>query len=1124
MKNAGGTIRLSATDLSNHLHCGHLTAANLAEARGERAAPDFKAPHLAVLQERGYEHERAYLERLEAEGLQIVSLHDGTESMALRETQKAMEAGVDIIVQSALASGPWFGRPDVLRKVTTPSSLGSWSYEPYDCKLARETKAATILQLSHYADLLASVQGVAPEYIYVVPPSEELVAERYRLLDYAAYFRAVRSRLQEAISGRSTVDPEPTSHCDVCRWWPECDRHWRRQDHLSLTAGISRLQRKQLLEWDTPTMERLARLPMPLPQRPRYGSRTGYERIREQARVQVEGRLVQRPVHELLPFEPGRGFARLPEPSSGDIFFDLESDPFVGAHGREYLFGYVAEQMYRSSWAMTADAEKAAFEEFVDAVMEQRRRFPAMHVYHYSPKEPSALKALMGRYATREDAIDQLLRGRVLVDLHAVTKQALRASVESYSLKALEEFHGFERRVPLAKAKTAMREVEHALELQRPASSAAKDLVREYNADDCYSTESLRDWLEGLRDPGLPRPTVPEDAAPEKVAERQAGVAELVARLTADVPAEATLRTEEQSARWLLANLLDWHRREDKVAYWEKYRLADLDDDELLDERKAIGGLRHVTRIPPLDKRKSTVDEYKFPLQEVGLKVDDDVYFGEMKVGAVEALDAANGMLRIRRSKKSIETHPTSVYSYEIINSQVLADSLFRLGESVLEQGIGGEDAYRSAGDLLMRHPPRVSGGFAAPNEATIDTAKRVAVNLQNSVLAIQGPPGAGKTFTGARMIVELVRQGKRVGVTAGSHKVIRKLIEEAQGAARAAGLAEFRALHKVTEKSKELPEWLAETSDNAEALSAVNDGAYSVVAGTAWLWAREEMTGRLDVLFVDEAGQMSLANALAVAPAAKSLVLLGDPQQLDQPLKGSHPDGAEVSALEHLLDGSKTISAEHGLFLERTWRLHPEICRFTSETFYENRLESREGLEGQRIEGHRFGEAGLRYVPVRHEGNQNCSLEEVEAIAEVVDSLLQPTVQWIDDRGARRQLQAKDILIVAPYNAQVAALSARLPDLHIGTVDKFQGQEAPVVIYSLTTSSPEEAPRGMEFLYSLNRLNVATSRARAMAILVASPRLFDPACATPRQMQLANALCRFAELATPLGDRLAVG
>jgi hypothetical protein len=418
----------------------------------------------------------------------------------------------------------------------------------------------------------------------------------------------------------------------------------------------------------------------------------------------------------------------------------------------------------------------------------------------------------------------------------------------------------------------------------------------------------------------------------------------------------------------------------------------------------------------------------------------------------------------------------------------------------------------------LLRRGPRLADEtdtLILPNESTVDAAKRIATLLDSSVLAIQGPPGSGKTFTGARMICELVRQGRKVGITAISHKVIQNLLLEVIKAASEANLKGLSCMQKVNEKPDAAPPGITLTTDNAEAFAALRHDV-QVVGGTAWLWSREEYFEAVDVLFVDEAGQMSLANVLAVSQAAKNVVLLGDPQQLEQPVKGSHPDGAAVSALEHLLAGQKTISPDAGLFLEKTWRLHPKLCDFTSEVFYEGRLHPREGLENQKIEGHPWlGESGLWFVPVRHESNQNASAEEVECIAGLVSSLVQTGVSWTDEKGRSRPMQLDDVLIVAPYNAQVSDLSNRLPpNARVGTVDKFQGQQAPVVIYSLTTSSPEDAPRGMGFLYSLNRLKVATSRAQAVVIVVGSPRLLEPECRSPRQMQLANALCRYVEMA----------
>jgi predicted RecB family nuclease len=997
----------------------------------------------------------------------------------------------------------------------------------------------TILQLSLYSELLETIQGVPPEYMYVVPPAEKFDPERYRVLDFAAYYRYVKARLEKSVEQKQDIPtyPEPNLHCPICRWWSECEVQRRKDDHLSLVAGIRKLQRKQLNTWQVSTVEKLAKLPLPLEQRPEYGSKDGYVKVREQARIQVAGRDSGKPQYELLEIIDERGLSRLPQPSRGDVFFDLEGDPFVGLGGREYLFGYVTgdttvKPIYYKKWAIDAEEEKRAFEWFVDAVMARWAEHPGMHIYHFTAYEPSALKRLMGKYATREDEIDRMLRARLFVDLHTILKQAIRASVEEYSLKALEVFHGFERAVSLEGAGQAMRQFDHSLELGRPIDLDTDEgrTIETYNADDCRSTKSLRDWFECEREASeksgrsIPRPTVSDGAPPPTIGERQKRIAQLVEDLARDIPAEKTERNEEQSARWLLAALLDWHRREDKADWWEYFRLRDLPDDELLDERYALAGLQFIKRVG-LDG-KLPVDRYGFEKQETSIRGGETLCQGEEKIGEVVGIDLGGRWIDVKKTRKSSDIHPSSVFvDTRGPKTDVLATSLVRLGEWVKDNGLEANGSYRAACDLLLRRAPRLAGGarpLIRSGESTVAAAKRIGVSLDHSVLAIQGPPGAGKTYGGARMICELIHRGKKVGVTAVSHKVIRNLLEEVLRAAEEAGIKGLACAEKVNELSDEgsLPAGLTEIKENDKALAKLKNGEANVLGGTTWVWSREDFFQTVDVLFIDEAGQMSLANVLAVAQAAQSLVLIGDPQQLEQPLRGSHPEGAEASALEHLLAGAKTITPDKGLFLEKTWRLHPKICNFTSEVFYESRLEPREGLINQRIEGHpRMGNVGLWFVSVNHEGNQNTSPEEVERIAAIVGELLQPGVNWIDDKGRSEPLTLEDILIVAPYNAQVSDLLNRLRNARVGTVDKFQGQEAPVVIYSLTTSSPEEAPRGMEFLYSLNRLNVATSRARAMVILVGNPRLLEPECHSPRQMQLANALCRYVELAQVIAE-----
>ncbi len=488
---------------------------------------------------------------------------------------------------------------------------------------------------------------------------------------------------------------------------------------------------------------------------------------------------------------------------------------------------------------------------------------------------------------------------------------------------------------------------------------------------------------------------------------------------------------------------------------------------------------------------------------------------GADKIGSVAAIDQANRTLDIKKMQVTADQHPQSVFAFKYIGPTPIDTSLLDVARSIVEHGMTGDGPYQAARDLLLRRPPRLhadSGGVRRRNdETTLQAAIRLARNLDHSVLPIQGPPGTGKTHTGARMLVDLVRAGKRVGVTAVSHKVIRNLLEKVVEAAREGG-PHVGVVHK-SKTTDDAPDGIEVAKTNAAALNALNDG--KVVGGTAWLWSHDDAVETLDYLFVDEAGQMSLAQVLGAARSAHNLVLLGDPQQLEQPQQGAHPEGAEVAALDHILRGLDTIPADCGLFLDETWRLHPTLCEFTSEMYYDDRLTPLVGLEQQALVGTSlFPDSGLYHVPVTHHGNRNSSPEEVDTVAAIVEHLTSGEITWIDRHGKSRPLTLNDILIVAPYNAQVGALAARLPNARIGTVDRFQGQEAPVVIYSTTSSSPQDAPRGMEFLYDQNRFNVATSRARCACILVAAPAILEPECHTVEQMRRANGVCRFRELA----------
>lgn len=1139
MRLVESAIEFSASDLSRFLGCHHRTGLDLAVAHGRLDRPMWVDPALKVLQERGLEHERQYVDTLTAQGLTAIDLSEYEGLPAEQRTLEAMRAGAPVIVQAVLRRGRWYGRPDLLRRIESPSGLGTWSYEPVDTKLALATHGGTLLQLLLYCDLLGEAQGMPPERFHVVTPDERNPVQSFRLADYAAYFRLLRTQLENVSEAKpeeitSAHYPEPVEHCEVCSWWQTCDHRRREDDHLSLVAGVTSLQRRELEAAGVRTLAQLGTLPLPLKFKPRRGAIESLVRAREQARVQLDGRTAGSPVHELLPIVADRGFTRLPEPSPGDVFLDLEGDPFVPGGGREYLFGLVIMETDGSLrplslWGISPADECAAFEKVVAEIERSWAAHPGMHVYHYAPYEPAALKRLMGRYAKCEAAIDRLLRAERFVDLYSVVRQAVRASVESYSIKELEPFYHFVRQVPLLEARQGLRAVERAIELgiSDALDANARTDVEGYNRDDCLSARALRDWLERLRaalvagGESVPRPLLKEGTASEKGSTRRQRVAALVTALTAGVPIDIEARTEDQQARWLLAQLLDWHRREAKAPWWEFFRLRDLADDELLDEKAALSGLTFAARIG--GTAKCPIDQYAYPHQETEVREDHDVYLpgADKSFGNVDAIDRIARTVDIKKAAAQANVHPPALFGHTGIHTQVLEDSLLRLADDVVAHGMEHASQYRVAREFLRARSPRLKGDavFAQwPSASAVDFAVRVVSELDDTALAIQGPPGAGKTFTGAKMIFELVKQGARVGVTAASHPVIRNLLEAVLEIADKTGVA-VDCVRKVRELS-EVPGRVVEYKNNEDIDDLMAGAELPVVGGTPFLWARPHLHEKLDVLFVDEAGQMSLANVLAASQCARNVILLGDPQQLEQPQQGSHPPGADLSALEHILKDHPTIPPDRGIFLPETWRLPPAICAFTSEVFYEGKLHSLPDLERRALRNAGpISGAGLWVLPVVHQGNQNNSQEEVDAIERLTDQVLSGRAHWIDRDGGAQALTPSDILVVAPYNSQVALLTERLGrrGIRVGTVDKLQGQQAPIVIYSMATSTAEDAPRGMEFLYSLNRLNVATSRAQCACILVASPRLFAPECKTPRQMRLANALCRYVEMASTL-------
>ncbi|MFN3946096.1 MAG: TM0106 family RecB-like putative nuclease [Allosphingosinicella sp.] len=1122
MRRYNDSLLHSASDLNAFLGCSHAAALNLQKLVDPASLPDRAEDDESVqlIQQAGHAHEASYLAQLKAAGHDVAEIAgEGTLETRAQATLAAMRAGHEIIYQATFLAPPWHGFADFLRRVEIPSALADWSYEPIDTKLARTADPKHVLQLGLYSDLISEMQGMAPHSMHLVLGDGR--EESFRRVEFQYTLATAKARYLEFIgSGAKGSVGEPCSACGYCGWRHHCESIWEAADHLSLVAGISRGQIDKLRAAGINSVEALARTPEGA-RIPKLSPET-FARLRAQAALQVEARTGERRV-EVLPVQPDRGFARLPAPDPADLFFDLEGDPlFLG--GLEYLWGIHyrdgAQPRFIAEWAHDHDAERQVFERIVDFLTAHVRANPDAHIYHYAAYEVTALRRLSTAYASREDAVDALLRAEKFVDLYSVARHAIRTSQPSMSLKALEAFFAATRDEAVTKADQSI--VFYHRWRETRDEKLLQDIL-DYNRVDCENTEGLRNWLLELRPGGI-----------EWWARREVPTVVQVEEDPAEVRREQLRRlVREQAAglsergRELLAHVIDFHRRAKKPEQWAVFDRCERLEDDLIDDGECIGDIRPVQEDWLRPEKRSIVATYAFPPQETKLQPGKDVLHApsRQRLGSIQSLDCEAGLVEVKRGVKSGTDWPLggSIIPAWPIDTDVLEGAVLRVAEylatgnndltrELRASGATVTGRYEAIVDLIERAPPRLrgwpGGNLVGESETLVEAATRRALALERSTLFIQGPPGTGKTFTSAHVIVALLKAGKRVGVSSNSHKAINNLLAKVEQVAAAEGFS-FDGAKKVNRSDPEthLSGRMIQDFDRA---SDILDQGSQLVGGTAWLFGMPEFDQYFDYLFIDEAGQVSLGHLVAMGAAARNIILVGDQMQLGQPIQGAHPGESGLSVLDYLVQGAATIAADRGILLDTSWRMHPTICGFISRAVYDGRLKAEPDNERQMLVLSAAHEAlqpsGIRLVEMGHSGCRQRSDEEVELAAGLIESLLRQ--RYIDRAGNEARLGLDNILVVAPYNMQVNALKARLPDgTRVGTVDKFQGQEAEVVIVSLTTSTAEDLPRHVDFFYSKNRLNVAISRARTLAVVLANPKLLELDAKAVEHLRLVNTL-----------------
>lgn len=1152
----------SATDLVTALRCEHQLLARRAEKAGLVPVLEIPADELlARAASLGLAHEDQVLQRLiaahgrGAPGGVVEIAQPSTKSReslvaAHEQTRQALVDGAQVVFQAAFFDGRFHGLADFV--VRTPGPDGIVRYEPADTKFARHARVEALLQLASYAFQIEQFDLEPPRQVHLWLGDGTTSTHRYADLRPILVDRTARLHqlLDRPVAPPAWDDPElrRCGRCDHCRAAAEAHRD------LLLVAGMRIDQRKALLAAGVATVEQLAELT----EAPPGVKEPVFAKLHAQARLQAAQDATRSKGDDTgvvsAELADPNGIALIPAPNPGDVFFDFEGDPLhleAGWDdlGLEYLWGTITHgpdgrPAYDAIWAHDRREERVALERFIDWLTARRAQpgHAGLHVYHYAPYEVTALKRLVQRYGTRADELDALLRAGVFVDLYGVVRRSVRVSQRSYSIKKLEPLYmgdelresevtgGAESVVWYAEYQTLRDDGDVV------GASARLEELRSYNEYDCLSTLRLRDWLVGL--PGARRPGAAAEEAPVEALPSPSEASRLADALRASVgevpPAE---RTAHQQGVALLAAGLEYHRREVLPFWWDHFRRvgASVDDWEhdgemiVLDpaattvvepwHQPAGRWQRRFTAVVDLPGSFKLVagERVRYAIHDAPLPshvtqpVDSDRGFASTLT--LDALEPAGDQTLVTITetlpKKVVELEPAhqalpvALSAEGGLEGKPMAAAIFQVASTAL--GADGELRPQPALDLLQRLPPRLTSGGALPPLGDDAVAAIVGAvrQLDRSYLAVQGPPGTGKSTTGAAVIAELVASGWKVGVVAQSHRTIESLLDKVVGA----GVDPTRVLKKESGSGPHLGTAVADPDLLAAATAPGDQGGW-LIGGTAWDFVSDKRVpaGSLDLLVIDEAGQFSLADTIAVSRAASRLLLLGDPQQLSQVSQALHPEPVDRAALSWLAHGHDTLPAELGHFLARTYRMRPELTEVVSHLAYDDRLEADACTSSRTLEG---VEPGVRTVLVAHEGNRAASGEEAAEVVRLARDLVGRT--WTDPsdraRPGPRPLEAADLVVVAPFNAQVNRLRQRLDqaglgDVAVGTVDKFQGREAPVVIVSMAASSAASSSRGAGFLLSRHRLNVAISRAQHTAYLIHAPQLTDLVPATPAGLE----------------------
>ena len=1133
MKIKNNKFFVSPSDLNNFVACKYTVLNEIKYHNKEiRKSPDRANDKL--WKEMGVEHEKRHYKILKEKYKKSITIKsDLNEKDRFDETVRAIQKGYDLIYHAYLIDDNLRGEADFLIKCDTKSDLGDYSYEVYDTKITRNLKPRHITQITAYSDMLGKIQKVLPEKMYLIDGSDEY--HSFKTIEYIDLFNHSKKEFIKFLSNisKEKIYPEKCSYCNLCDWKDECDKTWENDNYINLVAGSNKSQIEKLKKNKIRTVEQLSKTKLTAIDLKINAE--SFKKIQLQAQLQEEKRNTGEDKIVILDSDFGKGFYKLPKPDDGDVFFDIEGYPRMD-RPFEYLHGLYYKDKgklkFKDLWAKNynKESEKNIFIELINFLEKRFIEYPNAHIYHYASYEKRAIRELATSYSSefpKGDIVnDDLLRKEKYVDLFSIVSQSIRTSERDLSLKSIEKFYNFKRKADIVKADDSVIKYDNWIATKN--EKYKQDIIN-YNEEDCISTYLLREFLVKNKPENIDwfvkqEEITKEGEEPNKY-RRKASNKLSREEVEVDLNNRLEKKKNKTNKKFVenLKNFIGFHWKSNKPEFWEVFDRAEKTHLELEDDTECIANSVLID-----DKPKVTEDgfiySYRFNDQNYKQKEGKSAFDAHQIKGlgtiySIEENFPDKNIVKILVSKrrKNIEmpslltlgnTMPPQVHQHDQALNKFLEDYILNDGEN-----------YKSIMDMLERKEPDIknikSGSILIEeNKDLITQSIEIVKNLNNSYLTIQGPPGTGKTYTSAKIIIELMKAGKKVGVTSNSHEAIKTLLIAIEQQAVDQNY-EFSGMRKS--KSSDKHEW--KFIRNVTTGKPLNMDSYSLFAGTSWFFVDPRMNKTLDYLFIDEAGQVALGTTIANATSADNLVLIGDQMQLSQPMRAKHEGYARMSSLDFILEDDDTISTDKGVFLNVTRRLNKKICNYISTSFYDSRLTSDPITETRSVnlKLDPIKDEGLFYVPIDHNGCSQRSDEEADLVEKVFNKIVNKEYKSENITG---KISAKDIMVVAPYNAQANNIRERLKkkfkdDVRVGTIDLFQGQEAKVVLISMTTSDVESLPRHKDFFFSRNRLNVAISRAECVAIIIFNENLLLASASNIKEMKLINSFCKLLEFKT---------